>query len=120
MCADLNIIFKNVKSQTTNLINEIRNKERTAYYEQEATQYIINLHKMVNYSYWCSFALLIILFFYKKIITFKKTKENLINCLILLAFAIYPHIIGYIYDVVINIVETLWGLLPTSVFSSGF
>ena len=98
-------------------VNEIFRQERTAYYEQEATTNMMSFHKIVNFVYWFMFTLLIILFIYKKQITIKLTKSNFINIAIIVVFAIYPHIMGYVYEAIIKFIEFLWGLLPKNVYS---
>ena len=109
----------NREVEATNMSrNEIFRKERTAYYEQEATRHLMNFHTVVNYTYWISLAVLVVLFIIKKKITLKRTKENLINISIIVGLAIYPHIMGYVYEAVIKIIEYLWAQLPKNVYTT--
>jgi hypothetical protein len=98
--------------------NDISRKERTAYYEQEATRNLMNFHAATNYAYWFCVASLLVLFIIKKKITLKRTKKNLINISIIVGLAIYPHIMGYVYEAVIKIIEYLWAQLPKNVYTT--
>ena len=95
---------------------EIFRKERQAYYEQNATNNLKIIYTIMRICYWTSYAIIVSLFIFKKLISFHK--KNLGNFLILGFFAIYPFIMGTIYELVIKFIKYLWNILPKDVYQS--